>query len=454
MSSSTVRARRAACVIGACLLAGAVACDSRQKLDSRGAAPASLGLSRPPPAKAAHLPDAPDASSAPARPRRRTPDEPPPARERETLLDATEAGGSVSGPLIIDGLVDVAAAGPITATEQGVAMFNRDNRLQLARLEGVLEPGGAPRETRLAPLPDEAGPFPLARGPAVRRGLAYWVSRGRLLGQSLGSAGAGTPLVLAEDARAGTRAAVPVGSPSQLQNLPQIAAYIARPKEPDGPPTARLWIEGRLDHLALTDDLSSSHSVALAATPQGLSAVFFEARTGMSSVHVRQITFSKEHEPSLAEDHIVWVGGPARPTTELFVLASDQPRVHGFLTLERDISHFGLVGLDVQLAPGAEFPVEPEWRVYDNGIEPAPFALAHVCGRSMVALARPSSPVPHSVQELVLLELDPAPRSAPAVLARSRAFFDVSLVGLRGGALLAYVADHRTWARSIRCLRP
>jgi hypothetical protein len=288
----------------------------------------------------------------------------------------------------------------------------------------------------------------------VRRGLAYWVSRGRLLGQSLDSAGAGASLVLAEDARVGTRAAVPVGLPQSLEKLPQIAAYVARPKEPDGPPTARLWVEGRPDHATLTDDLSSCHSVALAATPQGLSVVFLEARTGMSSVHVRQITFSEQHEPSLGEDHIVWVGGPTRPATELFVMANDEPRVRSFLTLERDMTHFGLMGLDVSLSPGAEFPVEPTFWLYDNGIEPAPFALAEVCGRSVVALARPSSPLPHAAQELVLFELAPEPRSPPALLARSQAFFDVSLVGLRAGALLAYVADHRTWARSIRCVRP
>src|SRR5690606_18066238 len=162
----------------------------------------------------------------------------------------------------IDGLVDIAAAGPIAATDRGVAMFNRDNRLQLARLEAPLEAAAAPRETRVAPLPDEAGPFPLARGPAVRRGLAYWVSRGRLLGQSRASAGVGNPVVLAEDARVGTRVAVPVGASRHLQGVPQVAAYVARPSEPDGPPIAKLWFEGSTAGLGLTDDLASGHSVA------------------------------------------------------------------------------------------------------------------------------------------------------------------------------------------------
>ena len=450
MRRRAARARRSLMSI-AVVLGAALACDSRRPLESRGAPPQSLGWSRPPEVTPRREADA----GAPAVARRPPSRRPEASAEptRSNALDATDAAGSVSGPFIIDGLVDVAPAGPIAATERGVVMYDRDNRLLLARLDGPLDAAPEPRETRVAPLPDAAGPFSLARGPAVRRGLAYWVSRGRLLGQSVASAGAGSPLVLAEDARIGTRAAVPVGSSRQLQDVPQVAAYIARPKEPDAPPTAKLWVEGHNTSVSLTDDLASGHSVALAATARGLQAIFLEARTGMSSIHVRALTFSKKHEPILGEDHIVWVGGPARPTTELFALPTDEPRVKGFLTLERDVTHFGLLGLDVPLAPGTEFPIEPEWRLYDNGIEPAPFALAEVCGRPVVALARPSSPVPHAVQELVLIELEADAGTPPALVARSRAFFDVSLGNVSGGALLAYVADHRTWARSVRCAR-
>jgi hypothetical protein len=449
------RTSRSVWLVASALIASALgatlACDSRRPLESRGAPPQSLGWSRPPPARAEPVLDA----GLP--PTRRRPgarrDERAAAPEPASTLDATDTAGSVSGPFVIDSLVDVAAAGPIAATERGIAMYDRDNRLLLARLEAPLDAAREPRETRVAALPEDAGPFSLARGPAVRRGLAYWVSRGRLLGQSLASAGAGAALVLAEDARVGTRAAVPVGASRHLQGLPQVAAYIARPREPEGPPIPKLWVEGHPAGFGLTDDLASGHSVALAATPRGLQAIFLDARTGMSSVHVRAVTFSSKHEPRLGEDHVVWVGGPARPTTELFALPSDEPSVKGFLTLERDITHFGLVGIEVPLAPDTEFPVEPDWRLYDNGIEPAPFALAEVCGRPVVALARPSSPIPHAAQELVLIDLD-EPRTPPALIARSRAFFDISLLGLSGGALLGYVADHRTWARSIRCLRP
>jgi hypothetical protein len=120
------------------------------------------------------------------------------------------------------------------------------------------------------------------------------------------------------------------------------------------------------------------------------------------------------------------------------------------MTIERDITHFGLVQVPIVLAPGA-VPLEPEWLLFKNGIEPAPFATTSVCGRSIVLLARPSSPVPHAPQELVLLELGAGDTQKAALVARSRAFFDVSIAAVGKGALLTYVADHRTWARSLRC---
>jgi hypothetical protein len=120
------------------------------------------------------------------------------------------------------------------------------------------------------------------------------------------------------------------------------------------------------------------------------------------------------------------------------------------MALARDITHFGLLTLRLPLEPSPE-PLEPDWLLYENGIEPSPFAAVQLCGRLVIALVRPSSAQPGAEQELVLLELEHL--DAPAILlARSRAVFDVSLSawGSREG-LLAYVADQRTWARTLRC---
>jgi hypothetical protein len=330
-------------------------------------------------------------------------------------------------------------------------MVDRDNRLFVARLTRGLATGPQPRATPLSSLPGHAGPFPLAHGPALRRGMAYWISRGRLLRQAVGLANTDTsPAILAEDARAGTRVALPPASDSDSGSpLPHLAAYIARPKAPDEPPTAKLWVEGASAPLSLTDDTASAHSVALAAAGDQLLALFLEARTGMSSIHLRRVHVASNSAASLDEDRIVWVGGPSRPSTEL-LLDTTRAAPLALLTLERDMTHFGLVMLPIPLREGA-LTTEPEWLLYENGIEPAPFETASLCGRSIVVLARPSSAVPHAPQELVLVDLDVGGSKPAVLLARSKAFFDVSIAAVGKGALLTYVADHRTWGRSLRC---
>ena len=378
--------------------------------------------------------------------------------EREPLVvasstggrDATAVVGSVVGGLVFDSLVEIAPAGPATATERGVAMVNRENELWLAQLEQPGKRAAKPRVTPLQILPDRAAPFPLAKGPAVRGGYAYWISHGRLLRHALASAGPGAvPEVLREDARAGTRVAIPVGDPKLLQDVPPLAAYVARASAPDEPLRAKLWVEGQPESLVLTDELSSAHSVQLIGTPQGVVAIYLEARTGMSSLHLRRLENTPQRQLSLGEDRVVWVGGPSRSTTEFLAQSADSSSVLGLMALERDITHFGLLTLRVPLT-GSSAQTEPDWLLYENGIEPAPFAGMELCGRRWVALARPSTAEPHAPQELVLIDLQR--QEAPAiVLARSGAFFNVSLWAAGDAALLAYVSGQRTWGRSLRC---
>ncbi|HEU4581268.1 MAG TPA: hypothetical protein VFS67_23580 [Polyangiaceae bacterium] len=382
----------------------------------------------------------------------------PPPPEREPVVvssstggrDATSDAGSVVGGLVFDSLVEIAPAGPATATEHGVAMINRENELWLAQLEHTGKGGARPRVTPLQILPDRAAPFPLAKGPAVRGGYAYWVSHGRLLRHALAGAGPGAvPEVLRDDARVGTRVAVPVGDPKLLRGVPPLAAYVARAAGPDEPLRAKLWVEGQPDAWVLTDDLSSAHSVQLLGTPQGVVAIYLEARTGMSSLHLRRLEISPQRQVTLSDDRVVWVGGPSRSTTEFLAQSADGSSLLGLMALERDITHFGLLTLRVPLA-GASAQTEPDWLLYENGIEPAPFAGAELCGRRWVALARPSTAEPHAPQELVLIDLQR--QEAPAiVLARSGAFFDVSLWSAGDAGLLAYVGGQRTWGRSLRC---
>jgi len=61
---------------------------------------------------------------------------------------------------------------------------------------------------------------------------------------------------------------------------------------------------------------------------------------------------------------------------------------------------------------------------------------------------RPTASAPHSPEELVLTRQG---ENQALTLANARGFAAASLAPVPGGALLAYVADGRTWARGIGC---
>ena len=82
---------------------------------------------------------------------------------------------------------------------------------------------------------------------------------------------------------------------------------------------------------------------------------------------------------------------------------------------------------------------------------PAPIAAANVCGESVVIFAQPSEARPHAPQELHLAMNRPEALGTSQVVARARAFSDVSIAALEAGALISYVADRRTWGLTVRC---
>jgi hypothetical protein len=396
-------------------------------------------------------------------------------------LGVTEQGGIV-GEYIIDGLVDVGAAGPASASPQGVVMVNRHDEVSLAPL-GPRSTSNRPVTTPITPLSRNAGPFPLARGPGVYDGYVYWVAKGRLLRRELRAGKVGELQVLRSDARSGTRVAVPVGAAAQAAGNP-LVGYIARQHdrrpvapgsagaagsavaEPEEPPDpfaqatpnevliARLW---RADGppVDLTPEASSTSSMALVAFPGGYLSLALEGRTGISLLHARTLA-RHGRELRLSDNTVVWVGGGTQPLTEILALGIRE-RAWGFIALERDITRFGLVELAFERKGLGEFGAAPPpeakvaWYLYANGIDPAPSFPSVVCGRPLIAFAQPISAHPDAPQQLCLLGLDAREDEELAVVGSSRAFFDVSLSAIPGGALLAYGADRRTWARTIRC---
>lgn len=339
---------------------------------------------------------------------------------------------------LVDELEDVGPAAPSSASHLGVFLVNGANELFLAKLGSVSEVP-RPHASPLGVVPDAKGPFALGRGPAFTPGYAYWVTSHFLLRRPV-VAPYGPLEIIAEDARVGTRpSAVTVASSSAI-------AYIALPKIKDGPLRARVWRENQPPKTALdlTDSGNSTLSVALVSANGGALALSLEARMGVTALHARPVDVNNG---TLGPDEVPWIGGTAQPLTEVRTLGKQS----GFFTLlamEQDSAHFGLAVLAHAAHPR---PPSESWLTFPNGLDPAPVSTASACNKDLVLFARPSEPAPKAPQELVLAELQAGQLVAPTVLSRARAYYDVSLAEVRGGVLVSFVADQRTWARTVRC---
>jgi hypothetical protein len=422
-----------------CLLFG---CDHHSSIEGAGPVPAAAKT--PAASHALSAPDAPPKAPTP----KPTQGDPLDSLSISELPDDSAApSASANGPekpskVIIDEPSVIGPAGPMSADEHGVVMIDRNDELQVAKRAAL---SSSPKPERARFYSVSGGPndyFAVARGPLLLRGKAYWVMDGKLVRRVFDS---GAPLeILARDARNGTRV-----TGADIPGAPAHAVYVTTPKSDDAPPRAKLWVEGS-DAISLSPEGAGASSVTSASTGQDLFAVYIDARSAMTPLHGRRVRF-KAGKAELDPDVVMWVGASSQTLSEVF--ASTTPYgVRAFLPIERDISHFGLVMLEL----GAEPHMDPKavWRGYPNGIDVAPVASATFCGTAYVAYVRPENPDPNAPELLELAEITEAGLGPAELVANARGFSNVSFGAASNSAVLAYVADWQTFATTIRCKRP
>lgn len=403
------------------LLLALGACDSHPPPP----APAPAAQPKPKPKPTAAL----EASNIDAEPTPNRPPQPPKALAENEKDDKPVQNSRY----VLDGLNDIGPAAPAAAFAHGVVMVTRSDELVISKL--LLPPSKSkkPAAGTLEATPHGAQEFwSVARGPALSATHAYWVSKGRVVRRALAG---GELEVLTSDARDGTRVAV--------TSDPDIVAYITQPVgKQDSLARLRLPDGRKLD---LTPEGAAASSVSLTRMGEDVIASYIDGRSGMTPVHARKL---HGKSGALDPDVVVWVSGATQGMTEIVSAGTDQGSWL-MLPVERDASHFGLATLALDRDPKMDPPLR--WRTYENGLDRSPTAAATLCGAPTVIYVRPADARPTANQELVLstLTLDETASSEP--LATARGFADVSLYAIPEGAMLAYVADRRTWARLIRC---
>jgi hypothetical protein len=392
---------------------------------------------------------APAPSTPPSRPPDVAEPEPEPLPKPPASADGPGAPDEPQGPApwIADDETRVGPPSPVSASPVGLFMHTMDGGLAFARL-GRLPQASRAGTTPIRALPPGVGPFRWGHGPGLFQGYAYWISHGSLVRRRVADGVIGPLEILARDAHDGTRVGVPLSSPgSKPPHIPATVAYIVRPPKEDAPLVAKLWVEGAEPEV-LTAEGNSTHSVSLVSTEDGVLAISVQARMAITPVHVRRIRFAAD-KPVLGEDVVVWVGGGIQPLTEMSVLRSGKADLWGFLPHERSITEFGLARLDITTTPTMD--TATSWTLYPNGIDPAPVAVGHVCGEPVLLYATPETAAPESRQELVLRAVRDVTGERRQRIAEARAFVEVSLSEVPGGALAAWVVDEGTVARTVRC---
>ena len=358
----------------------------------------------------------------------------------EERIAAPNEDAKIPSRLIIDQGQQIGPAGQMAATDQGVVMITRDDEILQAR--GVFPKAPGPEKARFTRVAGSVNDFyAVARGPLLLRKRAYWIKDGKLVRRALDNS-SGLE-ILANDARNGTRVVA-----EDVPDAPAHAFYVSNPVG-DEAPRAKLWTEG-VGSVSVSPEGAGASSIAVAKVDRDLFVVAIDARSAMTPVHGRSVRF-KAGKPELDADVVMWVGSSSQTSSEVFASATPFG-VRAFLPIERDTSHFGLVMLDLGRAP--KLDPKATFRAYPNGIDVAPVASAAFCNSAFVAYVRPETASPGSREVLEIAEIRDSGLGPAEFIDSARGFANLSLAAATNSAVLAYVADFRTFATTLRCHHP
>jgi hypothetical protein len=352
--------------------------------------------------------------------------------------------------LKLDKSFDLGPSGAVVATPTGAVFRTRGDEL----VAFVLSPSSTAPKRIGRSAEAEAGEEGLgSRGPTpafTRAGYAYWVTRGRVVRRAVSAgSGAAAPLeVLAEGALDGSRVAAETAAIGGTGQRREVAIYIAREEKKGDERGARIWVEGA-GSAALSSEGSGASSVALAAAGAGLIAVMLDSRAAMSPVHARAVDLRESGAARLGPDVVVFIGPSPEGHSDVVAAPSSEGPV-AFIPFPPDTSSFGLALLAIGNEPHLDARVQ--WRMYPNGLEPAPVAAALFCGRTWVAYVRPLASTPASPHVLALAPVEKGAFGPELSVAQG---FDFSAVSLAprddGGAWLSWVFNGRSFVRGVRC---
>ncbi|RYE85936.1 MAG: hypothetical protein EOO75_16370, partial [Myxococcales bacterium] len=279
----------------------------------------------------------------------------------------------------------------------GAVVRRKDDEILLVRLGD-----------RVTPLSDDGKLYARSRTVLIDRGassMAYWVSEGKLRRRLVDQEGKSGPVeTVADDAEEGF-------SPHGVRNeegsstAQDVVAYVGKKRSRDGERQARVWVEGKGSTALSAEGTGASSTWVVARAPGRLAVVWSDARAALTPLHAVAVELDGAGEPRIAPESTLWMGSPSETMASVTALRVDDHLV-AMTALPRDGLDFGLATLPV--AFGAPPRDEAIWKLYPNGLDPAPVTPARLCGQPLVALVRPVDRPIDSPRAVVLASVDGA----------------------------------------------
>jgi len=270
---------------------------------------------------------------------------------------------------------------------------------------------------------------------------AYWIEGRELIRHSITADGK------LENQEVVLHDAVPGTYPVALRAAGRdVVAYIANASTRNAERHARLWVEGG-GILDLSPEGSGASSISLVPVGAGqVIAMWLDARQAMTPVHARRFEV-REKTTAIAEDEVLFVGGPPEGYPELIGVRSGGSAA-GLLPLATD-KGFALHNIMVNWQGKAIISALE----YPNGMDIAPVAGATACGQSILVYTRPEGKEPGSPQVLELatvgsngsIDVEEVAAYPGQVLELSAAATDENTVWV------VYTANAKSFALRIRC---
>jgi hypothetical protein len=254
----------------------------------------------------------------------------------------------------------------------------------------------------------------------------------------------GTEDRVVASSRVGARVAA-----SELGSVHAAVGYLASRQTSEGWVSEAWLIVDDIAPVRLSEDGSGATSIALAPRGPSVLALTVDARTALTAMHARVVTF--DGRVKLGEDVVTFIGGPGDRRTRAALATGDTGLAWSLLPISKDVGQFGLALVRLDDPPQLDEPVQ--WSMYPNGLDPAPVAAAVAGDRTWVARVRPKASEPSSSHVLEIGAVDASGAFDPRdVVTTAGNPSDVALtLGAAGTLWVSWVDSAGAWVQHLAC---